>query len=435
MLPDQLTPDSFAGYPPQARELAIREIAILRRLPLAFVPLLLRELIVYDWKFPAERVDLDRQFKYLGGLEPGAFRAAMSPFAELKVTRELEKVDWVNSPAVFSEQFSAHLWTTHQIDAFRAAAVDYVRKSSSSAPDPPLPTHRLGIAAFGQGVTKNDYLLFRKLRPRGVYYTQVKHTGGAQVLLDAIRSRAEAHPVPYGHWYIDGGAPLVPRPHDLVPPLADARGPENLPSRDRKGADQAPKDLDEVRGVTQVSYEALSAPRAALQSRMQRTYEAPVFDPEAFRTMMAQIGPTEVGLNSGDGALNRFQLSLLTEGSGTQVFSTTFVQWAAREALRRAQPLTLFVRFAPRQREKQMNELLAEHQRPPDLDVEGSLIDGDMGAYYTWLNQQRLPGEEKSAFLAWFEDHGEAVVIAPGLEGGKESGTPVELGELIARIA
>ena len=39
--------------------------------------------------------------------------------------------------------------------------------------------------------------------------------------------------------------------------------------------------------------------------------------------------------------LNRFQLSLLTEGSGTQVFSTTFVQWAAREALRRAQPLTL----------------------------------------------------------------------------------------------
>ncbi len=70
MLPDQLTPESFAGYPPQARELAIRQIAILRRLPLAFVPLLLRELIVYDWKFPAERVDLDRQFTYLAGLAP-----------------------------------------------------------------------------------------------------------------------------------------------------------------------------------------------------------------------------------------------------------------------------------------------------------------------------------------------------------------------------
>ncbi len=71
-----------------------------------------------------------------------------------------------------------------------------------------MPTHRLGIAVIGQGVAKNDYRLFRKLRPKGVYYTQVKHAGGAQVLLDAVRARAEAHPVPYGHWYIDGGASL-----------------------------------------------------------------------------------------------------------------------------------------------------------------------------------------------------------------------------------
>jgi hypothetical protein len=169
---------------------------------------------------------------------------------------------------------------------------------------------------------------------------------------------------------------------------------------------------------------------------MQKTYEAPVFDPEAFRTMLAQIKPEEAGLNTGgDAVLNRFQLSLLTEGSGTQVFSTTFVQWAAREALRRAQPLTMVTRFAPRQRENQMNELLAERQRKPELDPEGSLIDADMGAYYTWLNQQRLPGDDKSAFLAWFEDHDEAVAISPMLEPGQSSGQPIDLADLIARIA
>jgi hypothetical protein len=27
------------------------------------------------------------------------------------------------------------------------------------------------------------------------------------------------------------------------------------------------------------------------------------------------------------------------------------------------------------------------------------LIDADMGAYYNWLNQQRLPGVEQSSFL------------------------------------
>jgi len=401
MLPNRLTPGSFAGYPPEARQLAIQQIALLQRLPLAFLPLLLRELIVYDWKFPAERADLGRQFTYLGTMAAGPFQTAMSAFAQLKLARELEQTDWVHSPAIFSEQLSAHLWATHQIDAFRAAAVDYVQKVSASAPDPALPTHRLGIAVIGQGVAKNDYRLFRKLRPQGVYFTQVKHTGGVALLLKAAAARADAHPVPYGHWYIDGGASLA------VP-----------------------------KSITRISYNALSGPRATLQDRMQKTYEAAVFDPEAFRTMLAQIKPEEAGLNSGgDEVLNRFQLSLLTEGSGTQVFSTTFVQWAAREALRRGQPLTLFTRFAPRQREKQMNELLAEQQRKPELDPQGSLIDADMGAYYTWLNQQRLPGEEKSAFLAWFEDHDEAVAIAPTLERGKRSDTPIDLADLIARIA
>jgi hypothetical protein len=401
MLPDQLTPASFSGYPPQARQLATGHIALLQRLPLAFLPLLLRELIVYDWKFPAERADLNRQFNYLGGLAADGFRAAMSAFAGLKLTRELEQIDWVNSPGIFSEQLSAHLWATHQIDTFRTAAVDYVQRATAAAPDPALPTHRLGIAVIGQGVGNNDYRLFRKLRPLGTYFTQVKPSGGAQALLDAVRARAQAHPVPYGHWYIDGGT--------------------SLPG----GGD-----------ITRVSYAALSAPRAALQGRMQKTYEAAVFDPEAFRTMLAQIKPAEIGLDSGgDELLNRFQLSLLTEGSGTQVFSTTFVQWAAREAFRRAQPLTMFIRFAPRQREKQMNELLAEHQRPPDLDPQGSLIDADMGAYYTWLNQQRLSSDDKSAFLTWFENHGEAVVVAPGFERGKRSDGSTDLPDLVARLA
>jgi hypothetical protein len=401
MLPDQLTASSFHGYPREARELAGKNIAVLEKLPLAFLPLLLRELIVYDWKFPAERRDLDRQFTYLAALDEGAFQTTMSAFAQLKLARELEQTDWVNSPAIFSEQLSAHLWATHQIDKFRTAAVDYVRKVSGSAPDPALATHRLAIAVIGQGVVKNDYRLFRKLCRQGTYYTHVKHTGGVQVLLDAVAARAEAHPAPYGHWYIDGGAGLSVH-----------------------------------KNVTRISYDALSGPRAALQNRMQKTYEAAVFDPEAFRTMLAQMKPEEAGLNSGaDEVMNRFELSLLTEGSGTQVFSTTFVQWAARETLRRAQPLTLFAHFTPRQRENQMNELLAEHQRKPELDPRGSLIDADMGAYYTWLNQQRLAGEEQSAFLAWFEDHEEAVAIAPKLERDKRSDAPIELADLIARMA
>jgi hypothetical protein len=396
MLPKDLTPASFAAYPPEARQLATRQIALLQRLPLGFLPLLLRELIVYDWKFPSERAELDRQFAWLGSRSAVDFEAAMAAFATLKLTGSLEQTDWVNNPAVFSEQLSAYLWSTHQIDAFRAAAVEYIGKSS--AVENALPTHRLGIAVIGHGVETAPGPLFRKLRPQGVHFTNVKAEGGLQVLLNAVARRAAAHPAPYAHWYIDGGTA--------------AGSPE---------------------GVTLVSYSALSPLRAALQSRMQKAYEAPVFDPEAFRTMLAQIQPGDAGIASD--VLGRFQLSLLTEGSGTQVFATTFVQWAAREALRRAQPLTLLSRFAPRQRERQMNELLAEHQRRPDLDPRGSVIDADMGAYYNWLNQQRLPGDKESAFLAWFEDHGEAVAIGPGFERGKQSNAAIDLASLARQLA
>jgi hypothetical protein len=402
MLPHQLVPESFAGYPAEAKHIAETHIALLQRLPLGFVPLLLRELIVYDWKFPAERKDIEGQFAYLTSLSPEQLSKAMTAFSRLRLTGALEKTDWVNSPTTFTEQLTAHLWTTHQIDAFRAAAVEYVAESSAALPEEPLPTHRLGIVAIGQGVENNQYRLFRKLRPQGMYFTQVKHSDGLNTLAAVVAKRTAAHPLPYGHWYIDGGASAATIPNSVV----------------------------------QVSYAALSPVRASLQSLMQKLYEATVFDPEAFRTRLAQTRPEEIGMNSGgDAVLNRFQLSLLTEGSGTQVFATTFVQWAARESLRRAQPLTLFARFTPRQRENPMNELLSEAHRRPELDPQGSLVDADMGAYYTWLNQQRLSGASQAAFLVWFEDHEEALAIGPAFERNKRSDTPIELRDIAAQVA
>jgi hypothetical protein len=134
--------------------------------------------------------------------------------------------------------------------------------------------------------------------------------------------------------------------------------------------------------------------------------------------------------------LDRFRVKLLTEGSGTQIFSTTFAQWAAREALRRAQPLTLLVRFAPRQRQKPMNEMLSVGtDSGAELDPLGSLVDADMGAYYNWLNQQRLTGAEHSSFLVWFENHGEAVAIGPSMPRGTESTSPTDLQKLISWMA
>ena len=192
MLPGELTAATFRGYPPQARQTAAAQVALLRELPISFLPLLLRELISYDWKFPAERRELDNQFAYLTSQTADARRQLVSGFAKLTIPSELEQSDWVNAPVQFSEQLTTHLWASHQIDVFRSAAVDYVRKIHAAAPREPLPVPRLGIVILGEGVGENRYRLFRKLRPHGVYFSNVRRENGIRLLLDLAADSSQS---------------------------------------------------------------------------------------------------------------------------------------------------------------------------------------------------------------------------------------------------
>jgi hypothetical protein len=182
-----------------------------------------------------------------------------------------------------------------------------------------------------------------------------------------------------------------------------------------------------------VSFQKLEPVRAALLKNIQAEIAKPGMGPEELRTHMARLSPADLGIDKGgDQVMERFEVKLFTEGSGTQIFSTTFAQWTAREVLRRAQPLTLLVRFAPRQRQKPMNEMLSANSGEPELDLIGSLIDADMGAYYHWINEQRLPGFDRSSFLVWFEGHSQALVVSPSLPRGTESNSTLDLGELVS---
>ena len=185
--------------------------------------------------------------------------------------------------------------------------------------------------------------------------------------------------------------------------------------------------------LTSISFSALEPLRSGLLKKMQKQIERPGMGPEQLRTWLAQLTPAELGIDgSTDPVLARFQVSLFTEGSGTQIFSTTFAQWTTREVLRRAQALTVIARFAPRQRQRPMNELLSGNAPTPELDPAGSLIDADMAAWYHWVNQQRLPGYEQSAFVAWFEDHNQAVAIGPAIPRGVESDSSLDVAQLLA---
>jgi hypothetical protein len=401
MTPARLTAEHFAGYPPVARQIATRGLEVLRRLPLSFVPLLLREVIAYDWKFPAERQEVDAQFIYMSSLSREQLADVMSAFARLMLSPEMEAVDWVRSPGEFSERLSAHLWTSGQLASFRSAAVDFLAAVRAAIPPPGPAIPRLGLVVVGQGVTENRYPLFRKLRSHGTYFTQVDPQGGLKIMMQRVAARAEKYRSSFAHWYVDGGVPLSPA----------------------------------VPGVEMVAYRQLNPVRDLVVDKIRSMIRSGI-GTEALRSGVMQLRPQDVGLNGDDGdtVLNHFKVSVLSEGSGTQFFSTTFVQWAAREVWRRAQPVTLFARFAPRITERSMNEALMGISNAPVLDPQGALVDADMGAFYTWSNQMRLPGANESRFIAWFENHSEAIVISPSIKPAMESETRVNLNTLLDEI-
>lgn len=389
MTPSEITAAQFREYPPLARQVAVSHLELLRRLPLALAPLLLVQVQQYDWSFPAERRTINAQLSYLASLPNEQMSQVVAGFKQITLSSKLEKLDWVESPRQFSDQLSSFLWSSGQQDHFTAAANQFIRQVDASRPAQRLPIPRLGIAIIGKGASTGEIPLFRKLRPYSTYFTAIDPANGLDVLTDLVSARARKAPVPFAHWHIDGARVTISESDSL----------KNL------------------------SYTALQPVRSALLEKIGSAIKGGIGGPEALNRMLRAMRPEEIGLPGGPGneVLSRFIANIFTNGQGTQIFSTTFVQWTARELWRRAQPLTILARFTPRQRQRPMNELLSGEDADPQPDPAGSLIDADMGAYLMWIEQQRLAESERAFFVAWFEDHREALVISPYLPRDTES--------------
>jgi hypothetical protein len=398
MKPAELTAASFSIYPAAARAFAQQYLSVLQMLPLPLAVTVLREVSTYDWRFPAERRTLQDQLAWLRSLSGDDRAQVLHGFAQLTLPAETAAEDWVGHPQQFSEKMTAELWATHQIDAFRTAASDYATAWRTAFPEPMPVTPRLGIVVLGTGVRGYNYPLFRKLRPHGVFFAHVDPRGGMEAIFNTVSGRIARSPSPYEHWYIDGGS----------------REPSN------------------ESGLTGIDWDGLEPVRNAILQRMQTVIASPSGGPEKLQTVLASTTPADVGMAlDKDEVLGRFAISVLTEGSGTQIFSTTFAQWATREALRRAQPCTLVVRFTLRQRQLPMDELLSGKTNQNIPDPEGSLIDADMGAFYTWIDQQRLTGAAQASFIAWSQERNEAVAIGPGFPRGAVGQNPVTVQQLL----
>jgi hypothetical protein len=138
MQPRDLRVESFAQYPPQGRSLAIANLNLLKRIPLIVLSPMLRQIIQYDWSFPAEREQLLLQFKLLDHLDAASFDALMSSFSAIPLSNDLIEIDWIDHPQRFSEQLTAYLWSQRQIDNYHKTAQEYQRRLQTAFnPMPP----------------------------------------------------------------------------------------------------------------------------------------------------------------------------------------------------------------------------------------------------------------------------------------------------------
>jgi hypothetical protein len=398
--PRYLRPESFNHYSLEARTFAVTNLEVLSRIPLSLLPLLLRQVIAFDWLFPIEREQLTQHFRWLHQMDAPTFDRLMASFAKFSLPQELLRIDWVDHPQSFSEGLSAYLWSQHRIDEYHESVQEYEGHMQGAASPAPPAAPRWTLVTIGQGTQTTEHSLFRRLMPHGTLFTQVDPSGALNTLFAELHSRVQEYPIQYGHWYIDGGSPH-PQPTGF--------GALNV-----------------------VSYQRL-VPAARREFALLNDFKMKPAGVEAASSYVEALGPEDLGLTgtTADAPLRHFESSLLTQGAGCQIFSTTFVQWAARECLHRAQPLTLLARFAPRQMNAPLEELLTRDPLRQGEDKQGSLIDADMGAYYTWINQSRLPGAEQSRFLAWFEDHNLACAISPTLPRGNTSTQPATMLQLL----
>jgi len=346
--------------------------------------------------FPAEKDSLRRQCDSLQSLTPDRYRALAAPLEALSIPEALQSMDWVNAPEGFINELTAFLWSSGQIGQFRSGTSALFAAIPAQADT----NHRLVFVMLGQGAQVEYGKSLRKLSKVGVMLTSLKPETGFQEIRSAMAQHAAKAAAPYASWYIDGGI-VSPETRDALP------------------------------DAVVVSYQGLAKLRDRVLTRMQAALTSSG-GAEQMRTRLTSLSPNDVDAAeiTLDPVLQRLYTELFTQSSGPQIFSTSFVQWAGREIARRAQPQTLLLRYAPRQSHRDLNEMFASVQAP-SFDPQGSFRDAEMGAYYNWIETQRITAPGKLTFMAWIEDRSLAVIVGANSPTGTICSTPMTISQAL----
>jgi hypothetical protein len=242
---------------------------------------------------------------------------------------------------------------------------------------------RLVVVLYGPGIAIQRDKLWRRLRPPGTrvplrlegaqtsdaFLGALFRTSTKDTLFSALRGAA-GH-APHDAWIVEAGESL----HALCEAGAGPGGA----------------------GATGLSYARLRPYREMLARALYSKVLSGVSGPQelAAYARALDIGPPEGSLLHSDDVVRAFVRDAFLAGNGTLLLNNTFVEWAAVQALKRAEPRLLVARFGVRDKMKPFSSLLLfSSPRPTDQvpileDPFGSFIDVEQLSYYVWLNAEK----------------------------------------------
>lgn len=344
---------------------------LITRLPRTFGPALNDQLRGWELLFPAEQRQLKAQMDWLAALPPADMKKLFTPVIEIEEKMDLPK--WqpdaaglsIHDVGVLARSPLYPQWR-QQVEKVFAHIDDQVRESGVLKLVP-----RLVVSILPEGMPNPTTPLWPDFNEIGRW-----------VQLDQPFLKAE---------------------QSMVPAIATRRITAGLEHEESTWVVECGGRLSaEASGATRFSWDALEKVRREFLNRLnaiardiksadQTTNELKRMD---IRNMLDPA-------TAESPRLREFIRGILLSGNGSLVFNNSFVQWAASEALRRAQPQVLLAGFGVRKKLKPFSSVVLfedQHRSNPTPDQDdpaGSLTDAAFLAQYVYLAAQRVTAYQR----------------------------------------
>jgi len=356
----------------------------LARLPATVHAFILVELEKWPLLFVPERRYQQALLDHLSRTPPRELEQAVAGIARIEAESGVARLG-ERSPARFQDESQALLsrrglftaWRG-EVDAF-FQTIDPLLEAQLHPADAP---RRLVVQIYGSGIAVQRDRLWKPFTGMGVRVPlNLEAAGTTEAFLRQLTGEVEAGRGAPALFARTIDSPLdgwIVESHDALHAACGAAAPAAL---------------------TGLSYDRLRPYRDDLTRALYRKVQDGVDSPQAFAAYARSLRIVPPGgtlINPAE-ILLAFVRDVLITGNGTLLMNNTFVEWAAVQALRRAQPRILITRFGVRDRLKPFSSMVLFSQpRPTDhvpiaQDPAGSFIDVEQLSYYIWLNAEKNP--------------------------------------------